>query len=145
MPPKYPCPVCGAKKGQAHETTCYRAQVRRRPHFGALPRKQQKKYERHTCQPVVYKTRGKTEYLRCKTCQRAMGKRAKKELWEGGEYGPASAGRKDRRISRGAGTPGSTPATRWYTKLAVLSSICGAGPAENPWVNDRRREDDRRE
>jgi hypothetical protein len=143
VPPVWPCPDCGAKKGEPHKQTCRRARRTRQKGFGALPSWKQGRYEKHTCKPVVHLTRGTVQYLRCGTCRRPMGKRAKKELWEGGEYGPASAGRKDRRISRGAGTPGSTPATRWSTKLAVPSSTCGAGPAGSPWVNDRRREDDR--
>ncbi len=78
MSPVWPCPECGAKKGQAHANTCSHAQIRRRPGFGTLPRKQARKYERHTHNPVVYKTRGDTEYLRCGICERSMGNRKKK-------------------------------------------------------------------
>lgn len=69
----YPCPQCGVKKGGAHATWCKRAQNRRKPGFGKLPRSKQARYEKHTCVPRVHKTRGDTEYLRCKVCSRRWG------------------------------------------------------------------------
>lgn len=73
----YPCPQCGVRKGQAHKNWCKRAQRRRQPGFGRLPRRQQAKYEAHRHVARVYKTVKGTEYLRCKVCDKKMGSRKK--------------------------------------------------------------------
>jgi hypothetical protein len=64
-----PCPECGAQKGRTHKTTCSKAQ---------RTRWRTTKDKDHSCNPVVYKTRGNVQYLRCSRCKKTMGKRQRR-------------------------------------------------------------------
>lgn len=82
MPPVWPCPECGAKKGDPHKPTCSRAQNKRRAAKPGKPGSglRKGKGKLSTCvqhKPIVYKTRGDTEYLECSTCSRHLGSRKK--------------------------------------------------------------------
>lgn len=83
--PVWPCPECGAKKGDPHKPTCRRVRTsRRQPKSkrvqpSGLPKG---KGRFATCwphKPVVYKTRGDIEYLQCSTCSKHLGSRKKKK------------------------------------------------------------------
>lgn len=67
--PTWPCPECGARKGEAHKTSCSHAQVRRRPGFGKGIG------HRHTPKKVPGRE-GKdgTNYWYCSKCMRKLGR-----------------------------------------------------------------------
>jgi hypothetical protein len=79
--PVWPCPECGAKKGDPHKPSCRRARVGRSTRLGRPSQRKAGKLSTHNrrdCTPVVYRTRGDTEYLRCSVCERSMGNRKKR-------------------------------------------------------------------